>query len=159
MWNIACFSKGTPIAPPPSLHPLCPNVFVVTSLGPRGMSVLYDLKIAPSHLLPDTLLQRSEAHSGASSRNVKMATDLGELLVPYMPTIRVPRTGDRVFKSECAFSYDSPVSIIMSNISCMNVKQHLASPDTWKAAYSAWEMGDPRPIFSCSTYVTAFRNK
>uniref|UniRef100_A0A8C2CZI6 Ubiquitin carboxyl-terminal hydrolase n=1 Tax=Cyprinus carpio TaxID=7962 RepID=A0A8C2CZI6_CYPCA len=50
------------------------------------------------------------AHSGASSRNVKMATDLGELLVPYMPTIRVPRTGDRVFKSECAFSYDSPES-------------------------------------------------
>ncbi|KAG5276377.1 hypothetical protein AALO_G00131190 [Alosa alosa] len=39
-----------------------------------------------------------------------MATDLGELLVPYMPTIRVPRTGDRVFKSECAYSYDSPES-------------------------------------------------
>lgn len=39
-----------------------------------------------------------------------MATDLGELLVPYMPTIRVPRTGDRVYKSECAFSYDSPES-------------------------------------------------
>ncbi|XP_048832924.1 ubiquitin carboxyl-terminal hydrolase 13-like isoform X1 [Brienomyrus brachyistius] len=39
-----------------------------------------------------------------------MAADLGELLVPYMPTIRVPRTGDRVFKSECAFSYDSPES-------------------------------------------------
>ncbi|KAJ8278323.1 hypothetical protein GJAV_G00086380 [Gymnothorax javanicus] len=39
-----------------------------------------------------------------------MAADIGELLVPYMPTIRVPRTGDRVFKSECAFSYDSPES-------------------------------------------------
>ncbi|KAK1168598.1 ubiquitin carboxyl-terminal hydrolase 13-like isoform X1 [Acipenser oxyrinchus oxyrinchus] len=39
-----------------------------------------------------------------------MAADLGELLVPFMPTIRVPRTGDRVFKSECAFSYDSPES-------------------------------------------------
>uniref|UniRef100_A0AAY4BAL3 Ubiquitin carboxyl-terminal hydrolase n=1 Tax=Denticeps clupeoides TaxID=299321 RepID=A0AAY4BAL3_9TELE len=39
-----------------------------------------------------------------------MAADLGELLVPYMPTIRVPRTGDRVFRSECAFSYDSPES-------------------------------------------------
>nr|XP_033815362.1 ubiquitin carboxyl-terminal hydrolase 13 isoform X2 [Geotrypetes seraphini] len=37
-----------------------------------------------------------------------MAADLGELLVPYMPTIRVPRTDDRVYKSECAFSYDSP---------------------------------------------------
>lgn len=42
-----------------------------------------------------------------------MATDLGELLVPYMPTIRVPRTGDRVYKSECAFSYDSPVSSLV----------------------------------------------
>uniref|UniRef100_H3B2X7 Ubiquitin carboxyl-terminal hydrolase n=1 Tax=Latimeria chalumnae TaxID=7897 RepID=H3B2X7_LATCH len=42
------------------------------------------------------------------SRNVKMAADLGELLVPYMPTIRVPRSGDRVFKSECAFSFESP---------------------------------------------------
>uniref|UniRef100_A0A8C5CWW1 Ubiquitin carboxyl-terminal hydrolase n=1 Tax=Gadus morhua TaxID=8049 RepID=A0A8C5CWW1_GADMO len=39
-----------------------------------------------------------------------MAADLGELLVPFMPTIRVPKTGDRVFKSECAFSYDSPES-------------------------------------------------
>ncbi|XP_018586310.2 ubiquitin carboxyl-terminal hydrolase 13-like [Scleropages formosus] len=39
-----------------------------------------------------------------------MAMDLGELMVPYMPTIRVPRTGDRVFKSECAFSYDTPES-------------------------------------------------
>nr|XP_033815364.1 ubiquitin carboxyl-terminal hydrolase 13 isoform X4 [Geotrypetes seraphini] len=39
-----------------------------------------------------------------------MAADLGELLVPYMPTIRVPRTDDRVYKSECAFSYDSPES-------------------------------------------------
>lgn len=36
--------------------------------------------------------------------------DVGELLVPYMPTIRVPKTGDRVYKTECAFSYDSPVS-------------------------------------------------
>ncbi|KAK3574764.1 hypothetical protein QTP86_017512 [Hemibagrus guttatus] len=39
-----------------------------------------------------------------------MATDLGELLVPYMPTIRVPRSGDRVYKSECAFSFESPES-------------------------------------------------
>lgn len=42
-----------------------------------------------------------------------MATDLGELLVPYMPTIRVPRTGDRVYKSECVFSFDSPVSVCL----------------------------------------------
>ncbi|XP_061883827.1 ubiquitin carboxyl-terminal hydrolase 13 isoform X2 [Entelurus aequoreus] len=39
-----------------------------------------------------------------------MAADLGELLVPYMPTVRVPKAGDRVFKSECAFSFDSPES-------------------------------------------------
>uniref|UniRef100_UPI00398E846F ubiquitin carboxyl-terminal hydrolase 13 n=1 Tax=Pristiophorus japonicus TaxID=55135 RepID=UPI00398E846F len=39
-----------------------------------------------------------------------MAADIGELLVPYMPTIRVPRSGDRVYKSECAFSFDTPES-------------------------------------------------
>ncbi|XP_019388312.1 PREDICTED: ubiquitin carboxyl-terminal hydrolase 13 [Crocodylus porosus] len=38
------------------------------------------------------------------------AADLGEMLVPYMPTIRVPKAGDRVYKAECAFSYDSPDS-------------------------------------------------
>ncbi|XP_054839302.1 ubiquitin carboxyl-terminal hydrolase 13 isoform X2 [Eublepharis macularius] len=38
------------------------------------------------------------------------AGDVGELLIPYMPTIRVPKTGDRVYKTECAFSYDSPDS-------------------------------------------------
>ncbi|XP_060098543.1 ubiquitin carboxyl-terminal hydrolase 13 isoform X2 [Heteronotia binoei] len=38
------------------------------------------------------------------------AGDVGELLVPYMPTVRVPKTGDRVYKTECAFSYDSPCS-------------------------------------------------
>ncbi|CAH2247759.1 ubiquitin carboxyl-terminal hydrolase 13 [Pelobates cultripes] len=39
-----------------------------------------------------------------------MAADLGELLVPYMPTIRVPKSGNRVYKTECAFSYESPLS-------------------------------------------------
>ncbi|XP_043926319.1 ubiquitin carboxyl-terminal hydrolase 13 isoform X2 [Protopterus annectens] len=39
-----------------------------------------------------------------------MAADVGELLVPYMPTIRVPRSGDRVYTRECAFSFDSPES-------------------------------------------------
>ncbi|XP_055977815.1 ubiquitin carboxyl-terminal hydrolase 13 isoform X3 [Sorex fumeus] len=38
------------------------------------------------------------------------AGDLGELLLPHLPRIRVPRSGDRVYKSECAFSYDSPNS-------------------------------------------------
>ncbi|XP_063162480.1 ubiquitin carboxyl-terminal hydrolase 13 isoform X3 [Candoia aspera] len=47
----------------------------------------------------------------ANGREAPMAAgDVGELLVPYMPTIRVPKTGDRVYKTECAFSYDSPDS-------------------------------------------------
>ncbi|XP_015676951.1 ubiquitin carboxyl-terminal hydrolase 13 [Protobothrops mucrosquamatus] len=47
----------------------------------------------------------------AHGREAPMAAgDVGELLVPYMPTIRVPKTGDRVYKTECAFSYDSPDS-------------------------------------------------
>lgn len=70
----------------------------------------------PYHLLFSclTLLSGSLAafigFTGWQQEYAKMATDLGELLVPYMPTIRVPRSGDRVYKSECAFSYDSPVS-------------------------------------------------
>jgi hypothetical protein len=47
---------------------------------------------------------------GGSGSRKMAAGDIGELLVPHMPTIRVPRSGDRVYKSECAFSYDSPVS-------------------------------------------------
>ncbi|XP_077204433.1 ubiquitin carboxyl-terminal hydrolase 13 isoform X2 [Paroedura picta] len=46
-----------------------------------------------------------------SGREAPLAAgDVGELLIPYMPTIRVPKTGDRVYKSECAFSYDAPCS-------------------------------------------------
>lgn len=47
---------------------------------------------------------------GGSGSRKMAAGDIGELLVPHMPTIRVPRSGDRVYKTECAFSYDSPVS-------------------------------------------------
>uniref|UniRef100_A0A7N6BGW2 Ubiquitin carboxyl-terminal hydrolase 13 n=1 Tax=Anabas testudineus TaxID=64144 RepID=A0A7N6BGW2_ANATE len=63
-----------------------------------------------SILSSDSAAPVAPRHCAARSRNAKMAADLGELLVPYMPTIRVPRTGDRVFKSECAFSFDSPES-------------------------------------------------
>uniref|UniRef100_A0A3P9PL56 Ubiquitin carboxyl-terminal hydrolase 13 n=1 Tax=Poecilia reticulata TaxID=8081 RepID=A0A3P9PL56_POERE len=54
--------------------------------------------------------QQKSSSLPSVSRNAKMAADLGELLVPFMPTIRVPKTGDRVYKSECAFSFDSPES-------------------------------------------------
>nr|XP_036859687.1 ubiquitin carboxyl-terminal hydrolase 13 [Manis javanica] len=47
---------------------------------------------------------------GGSGSRKMAAGDIGELLVPHMPTIRVPRSGDRVYKNECAFSYDSPNS-------------------------------------------------
>lgn len=47
---------------------------------------------------------------GGSGSRKMAAGDIGELLVPHMPKIRVPRSGDRVYKNECAFSYDSPVS-------------------------------------------------
>uniref|UniRef100_A0A2K6LFG7 Ubiquitin carboxyl-terminal hydrolase n=1 Tax=Rhinopithecus bieti TaxID=61621 RepID=A0A2K6LFG7_RHIBE len=47
---------------------------------------------------------------GGSGGRKMAAGDIGELLVPHMPTIRVPRSGDRVYKNECAFSYDSPNS-------------------------------------------------
>lgn len=53
-------------------------------------------------------MQRAALFRGGDAQMA--AGDLGELLVPYMPTIRVPKSGDRVYKTECAFSYDSPVS-------------------------------------------------
>lgn len=53
-------------------------------------------------------MQRAALFGGGDAQMA--AGDLGELLVPYMPTIRVPKSGDRVYKTECAFSYDSPVS-------------------------------------------------
>uniref|UniRef100_A0A8B9MMI1 Ubiquitin carboxyl-terminal hydrolase n=1 Tax=Accipiter nisus TaxID=211598 RepID=A0A8B9MMI1_9AVES len=53
-------------------------------------------------------MQRAAFFSGGDAQMA--AGDLGELLVPYMPTIRVPKSGDRVYKTECAFSYDSPES-------------------------------------------------
>ncbi|NXY15931.1 UBP13 hydrolase, partial [Atrichornis clamosus] len=53
-------------------------------------------------------MQRAALFRGGDAQMA--AGDLGELLVPYMPTIRVPKSGDRVYKTECAFSYDSPDS-------------------------------------------------
>lgn len=37
-------------------------------------------------------------------------TEVSEILMSVLSTIRVPRPGDRVHKDECAFSYASPVS-------------------------------------------------
>ncbi|XP_052543302.1 ubiquitin carboxyl-terminal hydrolase 13 isoform X2 [Tympanuchus pallidicinctus] len=54
-------------------------------------------------------MQRAALFGGGGDAQMA-AGDLGELLVPYMPTIRVPKSGDRVYKTECAFSYDSPDS-------------------------------------------------
>ncbi|XP_027320313.1 ubiquitin carboxyl-terminal hydrolase 13 isoform X2 [Anas platyrhynchos] len=53
-------------------------------------------------------MQRAALFGGGGGDAQMAAGDLGELLVPYMPTIRVPKSGDRVYKTECAFSYDSP---------------------------------------------------
>lgn len=81
-----------------------------SSSHPTGCRNVATERFKNSILHSDSAALVAPHYCAASSRNVKMATDLGELLVPYMPTIRVPRTGDRVFKSECAFSFDSPVS-------------------------------------------------
>ncbi|MEQ2210673.1 hypothetical protein XENOCAPTIV_017520, partial [Xenoophorus captivus] len=93
--------------------PLCHFIFTSSSVtSPLAWSEECrdggSLKIASSALT--ALLRRLRSTAGRS-RNAKMAADLGELLVPFMPTIRVPKTGDRVYKSECAFSFDSPVSV------------------------------------------------
>lgn len=36
--------------------------------------------------------------------------ELSEALLSVLPSIRVPKAGDRVHKDECAFSFDTPVS-------------------------------------------------
>ncbi|PNI43059.1 USP13 isoform 3 [Pan troglodytes] len=60
------------------------------------------------------------------------AGDIGELLVPHMPTIRVPRSGDRVYKNECAFSYDSPVTIACDAVLSSKSPYRKQDPDTWE---------------------------
>lgn len=60
-------------------------------------------------------MQRAALFGGGGDAQMA-AGDLGELLVPYMPTIRVPKSGDRVYKTECAFSYDSPVSAAVPSL-------------------------------------------
>lgn len=42
--------------------------------------------------------------------------DISEVLMSVLSTIRVPKPGDRVHKDECALSFASPVSILLSQI-------------------------------------------
>lgn len=42
--------------------------------------------------------------------------DVGEVLMSVLSTIRVPKPGDRVHKDECALSFASPVSVLLSQI-------------------------------------------
>ena len=97
--------------PPASLHPSVILFLCFSASHPAGCRNVETRSFKNSILSSVSAAPLAPQHCGARSRNAKMATDLGELLVPYMPTIRVPRTGDRVFKSECAFSFDSPVSV------------------------------------------------
>ena len=59
---------------------------------------------------------------------IKMASDIQDLLQPHLRSIRVPNAGDKVFKDECAFSFDTPV-IIESNylVRCLSCTCRLQS--------------------------------
>uniref|UniRef100_A0A2K5F844 ubiquitinyl hydrolase 1 n=1 Tax=Aotus nancymaae TaxID=37293 RepID=A0A2K5F844_AOTNA len=68
-------------------------------------------------------MQRRGALLGMLGGRKTAARDLDELLVPHMPAIHVPRSGDRIYKSECAFSFDSPTHRMNSEgglYVCMN---------------------------------------
>lgn len=104
-----CFAAR--VACEPSAAPLLFYFDVFPASHPVGCRNVETECFKNSILSSDKAAPAAPRHCGATSGNAKMATDLGELLVPYMPTIRVPKTGDRVFKSECAFSFDSPVSV------------------------------------------------
>lgn len=107
-WRCSLAAPRVAASPPPLLSFY---FYVFQRHIPAGCRNVATECFKNSILSSDSAAPVAPRHCGARSRNAKMATDLGELLVPYMPTIRVPRTGDRVFKSECAFSFDSPVSV------------------------------------------------
>lgn len=107
-WRCSLAAPRVATSPPPLLSFY---FYVFQRHIPAGCRNVATECFKNSILSSDSAAPVAPRHCGARSRNAKMATDLGELLVPYMPTIRVPRTGDRVFKSECAFSFDSPVSV------------------------------------------------
>lgn len=46
-----------------------------------------------------------------------------EALKPHLSSIRTPVAGDKVFKDQCAFSFDSPVSLHFDNANVSNVLQ------------------------------------
>lgn len=37
-------------------------------------------------------------------------TDISKVLGPHLASVKIPGSGDKVFKDECVFSFDSPVS-------------------------------------------------
>jgi len=48
-----------------------------------------------------------------------MASNVEELLKPHFQSVRIPQHGDKVFKDECAFSFDTPESATGLYV-CMN---------------------------------------
>lgn len=58
-----------------------------------------------------------------------------EALLSVLPTIRVPKAGDRVHKDECAFSFDTPVSPFPTPAAIMHRPGHSAGAcKAWGAA-------------------------
>lgn len=39
---------------------------------------------------------------------------MAELLQPHLSKIRIPGPSDRIYKDECVFSFDTPVSVTRS---------------------------------------------
>lgn len=38
--------------------------------------------------------------------------NINEMLKPYVSFVRKPKAGDKVFKDECVFSFDTPVNML-----------------------------------------------
>ncbi|KAK2090748.1 hypothetical protein P7K49_030032 [Saguinus oedipus] len=118
---------GAPPHPPPGAPPTRPPrgaaagretrhwIKIAASPAPAPRRCPRPAPAGSAHWAPAAPLRcgcscRRGALLGMPGGRKMAAGDLGELLVPHMPAIRVPRSGDRVYKSECAFSFDSPVS-------------------------------------------------
>lgn len=57
--------------------------------------------------------KRLEVTDYLNTKQNKMEdSNMGETLKPYLSAVRVPKTGDKVFKDECLLSFDTPVNML-----------------------------------------------
>lgn len=78
----------------------------------NGSPVVDDLNCEFRSRLPSVRVSHlSDAERVTAGRPLTPVLPVMDLLQGHLSNIRVPQESDRVFKDECLFSFDSPVSI------------------------------------------------